>query len=103
MRLFAQFVSGRNRPVKTKATQGFRGDLLAILLVAAPFLATSLRAVEGPPNPGGSEITFEWDYSCPTGRACSFSCPGSGGASSVTKLSIYLGTSVKKSYHHSRL
>jgi hypothetical protein len=46
----------------------------------------------GPPYPGGSEITFQWDYSCPGGGACSFSCPGAGGASSVTKLTIYLGT-----------
>ena len=48
--------------------------------------------VPGPPYPGGSEITFELDYSCPSARGCSFSCPGAGGASSVTKLTIYLGT-----------
>jgi hypothetical protein len=46
----------------------------------------------GPPYPGGSEITFQWDYSCPGGRACSFTCPGAGGGSGVTKLTIYLGT-----------
>jgi hypothetical protein len=44
-----------------------------------------------PPYPGGSEITFQWDYSCPTGRDCSFTC-GTGGASHVTLLSISLGT-----------
>jgi hypothetical protein len=37
------------------------------------------------------EIAFEWQYSCPNGKGCSFSCPGSGGASNVTKLGIYLG------------
>ena len=47
-----------------------------------------------PPYPSGSQITLQWDYSCPSGRACSFSCPGTGGASSVTKLTIYLGTIV---------
>lgn len=41
--------------------------------------------------PSGLEIAFEWQYSCVGGRACSFSCPGSGGASNVTKLSIHLG------------
>lgn len=46
----------------------------------------------GPPYPGGSEITFQWDYSCTSGRSCSFTCMGTGGASHVTKLSIYLGT-----------
>ena len=46
----------------------------------------------GPPYPGTSEITFEWDYSCATGKNCSFTCMGTGGASHVLKLSIYLGT-----------
>jgi hypothetical protein len=46
----------------------------------------------GPPYPGGSEITFQWDYSCTSVRSCSFTCMGTGGASHVTKLSIYLGT-----------
>ena len=44
-----------------------------------------------PPYPGGSEITFQWDYSCPSGRNCSFAC-GTGGAGHVTMLSVYLGT-----------
>jgi hypothetical protein len=42
--------------------------------------------------PGGLEITFEWRYSCPGGKACSFDCAGAGGASNVTKLAIRLGT-----------
>jgi hypothetical protein len=45
----------------------------------------------GPPYPGGSKITFQWDYSCTSGRNCSFTC-GTGGAGHVTTLSIYLGT-----------
>src|SRR5262249_19134321 len=37
-------------------------------------------------------VAFEWLYSCPGGKACSFDCPGAGGASNVTKLAIRLGT-----------
>ena len=45
-----------------------------------------------PPYPGDSQITFEWDYSCAGGQACTFSCPGSAGGSRVTKLQLYLGS-----------
>ncbi len=45
-----------------------------------------------PHYPSDSQITFQWNYSCPTSRGCAFSCPGSGGASHVTKLEVYLGT-----------
>ena len=45
-----------------------------------------------PPYLGASEVAFEWQYSCNNGKACSFSCPGSGGASSVTKLTLQLGS-----------
>jgi hypothetical protein len=38
----------------------------------------------------GPDITYQWDYSCPSGGDCSFSC-GNGGSSHVTKLGIYLG------------
>jgi hypothetical protein len=44
----------------------------------------------GPTYPGGSDITYQWDYSCPGTEECSFTC-GSGGASHVAKLGIYLG------------
>ena len=44
----------------------------------------------GPPFPF-SKTTFQWDYSCPGGKVCSFICPG-GGASHVIKLRMYLGT-----------
>ena len=48
----------------------------------------------GPPYPATSKMTFQWDYSCPGGRDCSFICPGGGGggASHVIKLRMYLGT-----------
>ena len=74
--------------------------LAAALLVGGPLVA-SPRAQDGKrmeatlPDrtyPGGLEIAFEWLYSCPGGKACSFECPGAGGASSVTKLAIRLGT-----------
>ena len=42
------------------------------------------------PYPDDARITFHWDYSCPT-HGCSFDCHGTGAASRVTKLDIYLG------------
>lgn len=66
-----------------------------ILLFGSPLLQSvsaqdGKHSQEGPP--GASEVAFEWQYSCPGGRACSFTCPGSGGASSVTKLTLQLGS-----------
>ena len=68
-----------------------------ILLVGGP-LGQSLnaqeakRSADAPPYLGASEVAFEWQYSCNSGKACSFSCPGSGGASAVTKLTLQLGS-----------
>jgi hypothetical protein len=42
------------------------------------------------PYPVGSDVTSQWTYSCPSSR-CAFSCPGAGGASHVTKLTIFMG------------
>jgi hypothetical protein len=71
--------------------------LSGVLLIGGPFVGPlsaqdSKRAEAGAPYPSGSEVAFEWRYSCASARACSFSCSGSGGASSVTKLSIQLMT-----------
>src|SRR5437899_182524 len=65
--------------------------IFAVQLIS-PSLAQDPRT--GLPYPRGSNITFQWEYSCPGGRLCSFRCSegGVGGASHVTKLSIYLGT-----------
>jgi hypothetical protein len=41
---------------------------------------------------GASDVSYEWRYSCPAGKACSFTCPGSGGASNVKTLTLQLGT-----------
>jgi hypothetical protein len=67
---------------------------LPILLIAGnqAWAQEPGSAASGPRSRGGSEFTFEWDYSCPSRTSCSFSCPGQGGASHVTKLTIYLGT-----------
>ena len=70
----------------------FYGKILGAAFLLCGFSA-SLCAQEGnkPAYPSGLQIAFEWQYTCPDGRGCSFSCPGSGGASNVTKLGIYLG------------
>ena len=71
--------------------------LAAAVLVGWPS-GTSLLAQDarytgtGSTYPSGFEVAFEWRYSCPDGRGCSFNCPGSGGANSVTKLSMHLGS-----------
>jgi hypothetical protein len=86
-------ISVKDAPRRSRPSNSFHALVLGVvLLISGPF-AASLRAQDGgPPYPGGSDLSFEWDYSCPTGKDCSFSCPGSGGASHVTNLSIYLGT-----------
>jgi hypothetical protein len=69
----------------------------AILLMRLARLvwAQELANVESPvpPNfrfPTGTEITFEWDYTCRAGnKPCVFSC---GTADRVKALTIYLGT-----------
>jgi hypothetical protein len=67
------------------------GTLFAAVLIN-PLWAQSKngQTPSGPTYPGGTEITYQWKYSCPSVGACSFTC-GTGGASHVTKLSIDLG------------
>lgn len=69
--------------------------LCGVLLIGGPFSGSlsakdARRAEASLSYPAGSEVAFEWQYSCASGSACSFNCFGSGGASSVTKLSIQL-------------
>jgi hypothetical protein len=52
----------------------------------------------GKPNPlypNEAEITFQWNYECPSNRPCTFTyrgAGGGGGSDHVTRLDIYLGT-----------
>jgi hypothetical protein len=75
-----------------------RAWFFGVLLFVGPFLSVSWAqnkteaAGFGPLFPGASQITFNWEYSCPGGRVCSFACPGGGGANHVIKLRMYLGT-----------
>ena len=75
-----------------------RALFVGVLLFVGPFLSTSWAQNKteptdgGPLFPGTSQITFQWDYSCPAGKACSFICLGGAGASHVIKLRMYLGT-----------
>ena len=68
-----------------------------VLLIGGPFVQSlsaqdGKRSEGGASDPGASEVAFEWQYSCPNGKGCSFNCPGAGGASNVTKLTMHLGT-----------
>ena len=69
----------------------FFGTLFAAALIN-PLWAQNKNGQNpsGPTYPGGTEITYQWKYSCPSVGECSFTC-GTGGASHVTKLGIYLG------------
>lgn len=74
----------------------FQPLVLICALIVSGMLVQSLGAQESKrseaPALGASEVAFEWQYSCLSGKACSFSCPGSGGASNVTKLTLQLGS-----------
>ena len=68
------------------------GSLLLATMSAASAQNAGTAGKSNLPYPRDSQITFQWNYSCPSGRGCSFVCPGKGGADHVTKLDIYLGT-----------
>ena len=75
--------------------KGFHAAL-AVVMLAGPFMgavrAEDGKRLESDPPYGASHVAFEWQYSCPDGRGCSFACPGAGGGNNVTKLAIHLGT-----------
>jgi hypothetical protein len=66
------------------------GTLFAVVLINPSWAENKNDPnASGPTYPGGT--TYQWNYSCPSGHgACSFTC-GTGGASHVAKLNIYLG------------
>src|SRR3954468_8981803 len=76
--------------------RNFQSLALGCVLLASGALVQSLNAQDSKrsdvPPLGASEVAFEWQYSCISGKACSFTCPGSGGASNVTKLTLQLGS-----------
>ena len=80
----------------TRASKSFNALVLGwVLLVGGPLTLHAQdgkRSEGGPLNLSGSEIAYEWRYSCPDGKGCAFNCLGSGGGNSVTKLMIHLGT-----------
>jgi hypothetical protein len=52
-------------------------------------------AKPNPLYPDEAQITFQWNYTCPENRPCTFVCRGAGGGGGsdhVTRLDIYLGT-----------
>jgi len=72
-----------------------RETLFAALLLL-PGVSSDVSFAQGkaelpyPAYPAESDITFQWTYSCPTSQ-CAFSCPGTGRAKQVTKLTIVMG------------
>jgi hypothetical protein len=80
--------------LESTTSRGLFCRLLVLLLFGGPFLGTSWaqnRAEPRLPYPEGSDITYQWSYSCPPRMVCGFSCPGTGAAAHATKLTIYLG------------
>jgi hypothetical protein len=78
-----------------------RAQVLGLLLLAGQTINPLLAQERGkfpssaeslPPYPSGSNITFEWKYSCANATVCAFNCRGAGGANNVKQLTIYLGT-----------
>ena len=69
------------------ARKTFVAALLLLSGVSSDSLAQYKTAL---PYPAESDITSQWTYSCPSSK-CAFSCPGAGGASHVTKLTIFMG------------
>ena len=81
-----------HRVSKSFQCAGFGLDLARRRRFGAIAKRSGWQALRDAPYLGASEVAFEWQYSCNNGKACSFSCPGSGGASNVTKLTLQLGS-----------
>ena len=74
-----------------------RALFLGTLPFAGPFLSMSwaqnkTEPTQTEPRFPFTKTTFQWDYSCPVGKTCSFACPPGGEATHVIKLRLYLGT-----------
>ena len=70
------------------------GTLFVGLLMNSAWAQNNEPPTGRPPYPGGSEITFQWNYSCPSGQNCSFTCaaPSRGGASGASGAGAASGT-----------
>jgi hypothetical protein len=81
--------SGRSRTTVPRTL--FLGTLMFAFLSSNVCWAQS--KADEPPFPFTKSI-FRWDYSCPTGVNCTFSCPGQATAAAdhLSKLRLYLGT-----------
>ena len=83
-----------HRAEESRTWRGLFPRLSALILFSSLFLTTpsaQSRAELEPSYPPGSDITYQWNYSCPHGTVCGFTCPGAGTAAHATKLIVYLG------------
>jgi hypothetical protein len=105
----------RSPPVPSQRIADWsRAFILGILLFASSN-ASLAQDASAPPSgkpyqiyPDEAEITFQWNYECPSNGPCTFACRGAGGVGGgvegglghvggggsdhVTRLDIYLGT-----------
>jgi hypothetical protein len=83
------------RMMERRMSRGLFGRVLALfvlLLVGGPLLEASRAKTKDEAGfPEGTDITYQWNYSCPSKMACGFSCPGAGTANHATRLNVYLG------------
>src|SRR3974390_2092764 len=83
----------RQEAVMSKSAMTCAILLMAGLLMASGFVRLSwAQESPVPPKfsfPPGTEITFQWNYTCRDGKPCAFSC---GTADRVKALTMFLGT-----------
>src|ERR1700760_2256230 len=68
----------------------WRSLLVGMLFTPALIDPLSAQNRDEPNASGPTDVSYQWNYSCPNKEECSFTC-GTGGGSHVTKLNIYVG------------